>query len=81
MAYMRAKACRHRAVNTNGDTRTLLDIPRYDFNWQLLYRYSQPVKLSKGDSIKFTACHNDTVANNPAIPDSTRNVRWGMQTN
>lgn len=77
--HLRAKACRYKVISPNGETRTLLDIPHYDFNWQLLYRYSQPQKLSRGDSIKFTAWY-DNSANNPANPDPTQTVRWGKQT-
>jgi redoxin/copper type II ascorbate-dependent monooxygenase-like protein/EF hand domain-containing protein len=78
--HLRAKACRYKVVSPSGETRTLLDIPRYDFNWQLLYRYSQPQEFSRGDSIKFTAWY-DNSANNPANPDPTQTVRWGKQTN
>ena len=78
--HLRAKACRYRVVTAGGESRTLLDIPRYDFNWQLLYRYAQPQRLSRGDTIKFTAWY-DNSANNPANPDPTQTVRWGKQIN
>jgi len=78
--HLRAKACRYRVVSNNGDTRTLLDIPRYDFNWQLLYRYCEPQLVSKGDTIKFTAWY-DNSRSNPANPDPTQTVRWGKQLN
>jgi Redoxin/Copper type II ascorbate-dependent monooxygenase, C-terminal domain/EF hand len=77
--HLRAKACRFRVIGANGESRTLLDVPRYDFNWQLLYRYSQPLKLSRGDLIKFTAWY-DNSPSNPANPDPTQIVRWGLQT-
>src|SRR5439155_7780958 len=63
--HVRAKACRYRVSGANGDVHMLLDIPRYDFNWQLLYRYSQPQTLSRGDTIKFTAWY-DNSPKNPA---------------
>jgi len=32
--------------------RILLDIPRWDFGWQLNYRFTDPVALSAGDVIR-----------------------------
>lgn len=32
--------------------KVLLDIPRWDFGWQLNYRFAQPVQLAQGDTIK-----------------------------
>jgi mono/diheme cytochrome c family protein len=78
--HVRAKACRYKAVSANGETRTLLDIPRYDFNWQLLYRYGESQLVSRGDSIKFSAWY-DNSRNNPANPDPTQTIRWGRQLN
>ena len=77
--HLRGKACRYRLATAKGETRILLDVPRYDFNWQLLYRYSEPLTLSRGDTIKFSAWY-DNSASNPANPDPTQTVRWGKQT-
>ena len=57
----------------------LLDIPRYDFNWQLLSQLAEPRTLRQGDTIRFT-CWFDNSENNPANPDPSRTVRWGTQT-
>ncbi len=57
----------------------MLDIPRYDFNWQLLYRYAEPVSIKAGDSLRFTAWY-DNSESNPANPDPNKEVRWGQQT-
>jgi len=77
--HVRAKACRFRTIGANGESRTLLDVPRYDFNWQLLYRYSQPLRLSRGDLVKFTAWY-DNSAQNLANPNPNVDVVWGEQT-
>lgn len=76
--HLRGKAARYEAFTSTG-TQTLLDIPQYDFNWQLLYRLSEPQTLHPGDEIRFTGWF-DNSANNPANPDPTRPVRWGQQT-
>ena len=57
----------------------VLNIPRYDFNWQLLYRLHEPRALAAGDGIVFTAWY-DNSADNPANPDPSKTVRWGPQT-
>ncbi|MFM8582592.1 MAG: redoxin, partial [Planctomycetaceae bacterium] len=77
--HLRGKACRYELQRANGETTMLLDIPRYDFNWQLLYRYGEPLPLQAGDTLRFTAWY-DNSAGNPANPDATRTVRWGPQT-
>jgi hypothetical protein len=77
--HVRGKACRYEAVRGGGTRTTLLDIPRYDFNWQLLYRLHEPLALNAGDTIVFTAWF-DNSDGNPANPDPTKTVRWGPQT-
>jgi mono/diheme cytochrome c family protein/thiol-disulfide isomerase/thioredoxin len=52
--HLRGKAARFDLIS-DGETRTMLDIPRYDFNWQLLYRYAEPVQVKTGDELRFTA--------------------------
>ncbi|MDB5386539.1 MAG: alkyl hydroperoxide reductase/Thiol specific antioxidant/Mal allergen [Planctomycetaceae bacterium] len=57
----------------------LLDVPRYDFNWQHIYELTTPVDLAKIDGLEFTA-RFDNSKNNPANPDPTQYVNWGDQT-
>lgn len=57
----------------------LLDVPRYDFNWQHVYELSHPLDLAEIDSLEFTA-RFDNSKNNPANPDPTQYVMWGDQT-
>jgi hypothetical protein len=77
--HVRGKACRYDLVRADGGRTTLLDIPRYDFNWQLLYRLHEPLALAAGDTLVFTAWY-DNSTNNPANPDPAQTVRWGPQT-
>lgn len=81
MAHMhvRGKAFKFEAISPDGKTETLLDIPRYDFNWQLRYDYAMPRFLPRGTTIKITAVYDNSTAN-PANPDPTKTVRWGQQT-
>ncbi len=77
--HVRGAAFRYEALLPDGTVRTLLDVPRYDFNWQLSYRYAEPPTLPVGAKIRATAWY-DNSANNPANPDPTKTVRWGPQT-
>lgn len=77
--HLRGKACRYEVLRGDGSAETLLDIPRYDFNWQLLYRYVEPLPLAAGDTLTFTAWFDNSMAN-PANPDPSQTVRWGPQT-
>ncbi len=77
--HARATACRYRVIGEHDKSRPLLDIPRYDFNWQLLYRFHEPQPVARGETIKFTVWY-DNSDQNPANPDPTATVRWGQQT-
>ena len=77
--HVRGKACRYEVTRAGGTPTTLLDIPRYDFNWQLLYRLREPLAVEAGDTLTFTAWYDNSV-HNPANPDPTTTVRWGPQT-
>jgi hypothetical protein len=77
--HLRGKAWRYEAITPGTSARVLLDVPRYDFNWQLLYRFAEPVRVPAGSSLKATAWFDNSAAN-PANPDATKLVRWGPQT-
>jgi hypothetical protein len=66
-------------VYPTGEAETLLEVPKYDFNWQLGYEEAKPLLLPKGTRIECTA-HHDNSVNNPANPNPNASVRWGDQT-
>lgn len=77
--HLRGKAFRYEMTPAGGKTETILDVPRYDFNWQLYYRLAEPRPLTVGTTVKATGWF-DNSTNNPANPDATRTVHWGPQT-
>jgi peroxiredoxin len=77
--HLRGKSFRYEAILPDGQEHVLLDVPRYDFNWQLSYRLANPVTLPAGSTIRAVA-HYDNSAANPANPDPNKTVRWGIQT-
>jgi hypothetical protein len=62
----------------DGRREILLDVPRYDFNWQLTYELAEPKLLPKGTKVICTAVF-DNSEDNLANPDPTHEVRWGEQ--
>lgn len=77
--HTRGKAFTYEVEYPGGNTEVLLDIPRYDFNWQLRYDLKAPLLLPKGSKIKVTGVF-DNSAGNSANPDPTKVVKWGDQT-
>jgi peroxiredoxin/mono/diheme cytochrome c family protein len=77
--HVRGKSCRYEMTPPGGESVTLLHVPRYDFNWQLRYELAEPLQLSRGTVLRFTA-RFDNSDRNPANPDPTKTVRWGQQT-
>jgi hypothetical protein len=77
--HLRGQAFRFETVLPSGEARTLLEVPRYDFNWQLGYRFAEPLTLPAGSRIRATGWFDNSFTN-PANPDPSREVHWGRQT-
>ena len=56
----------------------LLNVPAYDFSWQLFYYVDKPKVLPKGTTITINATF-DNSPNNKNNPDPLKEVRWGDQ--
>jgi hypothetical protein len=76
--HMRGKDFEYRLVFPNGETRTILRVPAYNWRWQLWYNLAEPIALPKGTRIECTA-HFDNSPNNPENPDPTKTIIWGQQ--
>lgn len=77
--HLRGKSFRYEAAYPDGTREILLDVPRYDFNWQLRYDLAEPKLLPPGTVMHVTA-HFDNSENNLANPDPTAEVTFGEQT-
>jgi len=77
--HFRGKDFEYRVTYPSGEKETLLNVPNYDFNWQLTYELTKPKLLPKGTVIECTA-HFDNSVNNKFNPDATKEVHWGEQT-
>jgi hypothetical protein len=76
--HMRGKDFEYRLVFPNGEARTILRVPAYNWRWQLWYNLAEPIVLPKGTNIECTA-HFDNSPNNPENPDPTKTIIWGQQ--
>jgi len=77
--HLRGKAFRYELHYADGTMETLLDIPRYDFNWQNSYELAEPKLAPKGSKLRCVA-HFDNSEDNLANPNPKEPVRWGEQT-
>jgi hypothetical protein len=77
--HLRGKAFRYEVKYPDGTREVLLDVPNYDFNWQLWYDLAEPKLLPAGTWMYCTA-HFDNSADNVYNPDPTIEVTWGEQT-
>jgi len=77
--HLRGKAFRIESLEPNGDRKLLLDVPRYDFNWQNTYVFADPLLMKNGSKLLCSAWY-DNSDKNPSNPDPTKTVGWGDQT-
>ncbi len=77
--HLRGKSFKYELQLPDGTREVLLDVPRYDFNWQLWYMLKEPKHIPKGSRMICTA-YFDNSADNPANPDPSATIIWGEQT-
>ncbi|MCA9258610.1 MAG: EF-hand domain-containing protein, partial [Planctomycetales bacterium] len=77
--HLRGAAFRFDRVDAAGARSTLLDVPRYDFNWQTAYCLTPALPLPQGTRIHCSARFDNSEAN-WNNPDPTQTVHWGDQT-
>ena len=75
-AHVRGKSTQYTVTYPDGRDETVLNVPRYDFNWQIAYGMS--LKLPKGSRMHFEFRY-DNSANNKNNPDPSRWVHQGFQ--
>ena len=75
-AHMRAKSVQYKLIYPDGREEIVLNVPRYDFNWQLTYRTS--LKIPKGSKM-YVEFRYDNSANNKFNPDPSKWVYYGDQ--
>ena len=77
--HLRGKAFKYVLTYPDGKSEELLNVPHYDFNWQLAYVLAEPRMVPAGSRMDVTAWY-DNSANNKYNPDPSKTVHWGDQT-
>ena len=77
--HLRGKSAKYEAFYPDGSSEILLEVPRYDFNWQTEYKYGKFKKIPKGTKVVFTSVFDNSPAN-PFNPDPSVSVRYGEPT-
>jgi peroxiredoxin len=77
--HLRGKAFKYELVKPDGTREVLLNVPKYDFNWQASYLLAKPLAVPAGSKIECTAWYDNSAAN-PFNPNPKKTVEWGNQT-
>jgi len=62
-----------KVVRADGSEECLMDVPRWDFNWQLMYMFEDPVVMQPDDKIHMECVFDSS--------DESSTVYWGDGTN
>jgi cytochrome c553 len=76
--HLRGKDIKYTLIWPDGRKQVLLNVPKFDFNWQLHYELAEPMKIPAGSKIHAVAHYDNSIKNryNPA-PD--KEVFWSEQ--
>ncbi len=77
--HLRGKSMTFVAEFPDGRREVILDVPRYEFDWQNLYVLDRPMPMPEG-TILHTEARFDNSADNPNNPDPARAITFGEQT-
>ena len=77
--HFRGKSFEAYALQSDRSKETLVKVPRYDFNWQHRYEFTEPLSLAKFRRLEGKV-EFDNSADNPFNPDPSQLVSWGDQT-
>ena len=76
--HLRGRDMKYVVVYPDGQEEVLFSVPKYDFNWQLSYENSEPVRIPAGSKI-MSIGHMDNSAKNKFNPAPDKEVFWSEQ--
>jgi copper type II ascorbate-dependent monooxygenase-like protein len=68
---------------SDGSTACAVDVPRWDFGWQLAYRLAEPIEVSPGDHVVLRCSYDNSAGHQPLVdgePRTPQDVTWGEDT-
>jgi peroxiredoxin/mono/diheme cytochrome c family protein len=77
--HTRGKSAKFELLTPDGRRETLLNVPRYDFNWQTVYYLDTPRKVPAGSWLLMTGAF-DNSAGNTRNPNPKARIHFGLQT-
>ena len=79
--HLRGTASQYTAFYPDGTQEVLLDVPKYDFNWQTNYIYREPKQLPAGTKLQIRMWYDNSEARAAYTGiDPTRTVGYGQPT-
>jgi hypothetical protein len=76
--HLRGKDIKYTLVWPDGRRQVLLNVPKFDFNWQLHYELAEPMRIPAGSKI-IAVAHYDNSINNRYNPAPHKEVFWSEQ--
>ena len=76
--HLRGKSLRWVVTYPDGREQTILDVPNFDFNWQIHYELAEPLHLPAGSKITGIGVYDNSL-NNRWNPGPHLEVYWGQQ--
>jgi len=77
--HLRGKDMTYHLIYPDGRDEVVLNVPKYDFNWQVVYNPETPIRIPKGTKLHVDAHYNNS-ASNKFNPNPNRVVRPGTMT-
>ncbi len=77
--HLRGARWKYTLEKPDGTSEVILDVPRYDFNWQTYYFFATPLEVPAGAKLKSMAWYDNSTGNK-SNPDAAKDVKWGDQT-
>jgi copper type II ascorbate-dependent monooxygenase-like protein len=76
--HLRGKDIKYTLVWPDGRQQVLLNVPKFDFNWQLHYELTEPLRIPSGSKLVAVA-HYDNSSRNRYNPAPQKEVFWSEQ--
>jgi len=76
--HLRGKSMKYLLTTPDGREEVLLDVPKYDFNWQIYYEFQAPRQIPAGSKVTVTTFF-DNSAKNKYNPAPEKEVWWSEQ--
>ncbi len=76
--HLRGKSMKWWVTYPDGREEVILDVPNFDFNWQIQYELATPLKIPAGSKITNVAIYDNSI-NNKWNPAPEKEVYWSEQ--